>query len=183
VSWIDDEIKAEEERRKASQLRELKEETDKDTRHALFCRKVLPYTALIEKAVSDANADLERVGLRVAVAEEIFIHADGGNDRLFSYSTDRSFSFGISFGPRYHVTLSYQDPKAHWIDDFTTLHRVRLHRIDKSDIINMMGVISGRIEPAPLRRMFPNLKPIPIAAYLIAGTILLVVMMALFLNR
>ena len=98
-----------------------------------------------------------------------------------------SFWFNISqpdsFKSRFYVTLHFYDPKNHWIEEYTTLYRARLNRIGKSDIITMMGMISGRIKPIPLKKLFPHLKPIPITTYVIAGGILFFVLRFLLFKQ
>ena len=62
MSWIDDERKENEESRIAEQLKVMKEKTEKETMHSLYRTEILPYKALMEKAVQEANEELERAG-------------------------------------------------------------------------------------------------------------------------
>ncbi len=195
MSWIDDEIKENEDRRIAEQLKNMKQKTKKETMHSLYRTEILPFKTLVEKAVKEANDELERAGKSIrAIVEEnhypdnsdysssLKIKADGYEYPYFTFDISKTDSF--FFDSRYCVELRLYEPGSHWIDECTTLCHARFKRINKSNIIAMMGIISGRIkQPIYMKKIFPNLKPIPITTCLIAGGILLFILMSLFSKK
>lgn len=179
MTWIDKEIQKNEEMRIERERRIREKEARKKKLRDLYVTKVLSCKAKIEKLVKEANVELNKAREQAILsrdAHSLRIESDRASKRYFYITVDDDY------GQRRRpcISLRYFDSTNSWNDQCTKLDRIRLKNINKDNIVDMIGIISGRSKMRKLKHLFPNLKPIPRILYFITAIILFWLLKTMF---